>query len=141
MDRYRLLAHPADGKFRAFGSTLEEAFANAALAVAGQMWDWKIVRPAIEIPVVIVGRDLPQLLGKYLEEVLFLFDTRRFVLAAVDGLEIEETASGYKLAAVFRGETLTDRIELFGEVKAVTYNDMKIERSCDRWTVQVVVDM
>jgi len=141
MERYRLLDHPADGKFRAFGSTLEEAFANAALAVAGQMWDWKIVRPEVEIPVAVDGRDLPQLLGKFLEEVLFLFDTRRFVLAAVGGLEIEKTASGSKLAAVFRGEPWTDRIDLFGEVKAVTYNDMKIERSCDRWMVQVVVDM
>jgi len=40
MERYRILPHTADGKFRAFGATREEAFANAALAAASLMWDW-----------------------------------------------------------------------------------------------------
>jgi SHS2 domain-containing protein len=140
MERYRILDHPADGKFRAFGQTLEEAFGNAALAVAGQMWDWKAVKPEIDVPVEIEGRDLPQLLMKYLEEVLFLFETRRFVLAAVDDIEISEAGSAHRLRAVFRGESLSDRIEIFGDVKAVTYHEMKIEAACDRWMVQVVVD-
>jgi SHS2 domain-containing protein len=105
------------------------------------MWDWKTVRPEVELAVAVEGRDLPQLLGKFLEEVLFLFDTRRFVLASVDGLTIEESAAGHKLWAVFLGEPLTDRTELFGEVKAITYNEMRIEPACDHWMVQVVVDM
>jgi SHS2 domain-containing protein len=33
MERYRILEHAADGKFRAFGETLEKAFGNAALVV------------------------------------------------------------------------------------------------------------
>ena len=135
-----MLDHPADGKFRAFGETLEEAFGNAALAVAGQMWDWKTIKPEIDVPVEIEGRDLPQLLMKFLEEVLFLFETRRFVLAAVEDVEIRETGSGHRLRAVFRGEPLSDRVEIFGDVKAVTYHEMKIESACDHWMVQVVVD-
>lgn len=135
-----MLDHPADGKFRAFGETLEEAFGNAALAVAGQMWDWNAAKPAIDVAVEIEGRDLPQLLLKFLEEILYLFETRRFILAAVVDLTIEATASGHRLRAIFRGERLSERVEIFGDVKAVTYHEMKIESACDQWMVQVVVD-
>jgi len=135
-----MLDHPADGKFRAFGGTLEEAFGNAALAVAGQMWDWKSAHPEIGVPVEVEGRDLPQLLMKFLEDILFLFETRRFVLAKVEGIEILESESGHRLRAVFRGEPLSDRIEIFGDIKAVTYHEMKIEAACGHWMVQVVVD-
>jgi SHS2 domain-containing protein len=140
MERYRILDHPADGKFRAFGSTLEEAFGNAALAVAGQMWDWAALRPRTAVPVEIAGRDLPQLLVKFLEEILYLFETRRFLLGAVDGIAIADTESGHTLRAVFRGETVSDGVEIFGDVKAVTYHEMRIEAACDHWMVQVVVD-
>lgn len=135
-----MLDHPADGKFRAFGASLEEAFGNAALAVAGQMWDWRKVRPEVGIPIEKEGRDLPQLLVGFLGEVLYLFETRRFLLGAVEGLEIEEADSGHKLRADFRGEPWTEGVEIFGDVKAVTYHDMKIEQACDHWMVQVVVD-
>lgn len=141
MERYRILDHTADGKFRAFGATLEEAFGNAALAVAGQMWDWEKVRPRVEIPVEVAGRDLLQLLGKFLEEILYLFATRKFVLGAVEGVTVARDASGAKLKARFKGEPLSDGIEIFGDVKAVTYNDMRIEQGCGGWMVQVVVDM
>jgi len=40
MQKYRILPHTADAKFQAFGASLEEAFANAALATASLMWDW-----------------------------------------------------------------------------------------------------
>ena len=107
MERYRFLAHPADGKFRAFGSTLEEAFANAALAVAGLMWDWTIVEPEVEIPVALEGRDLPQLLGKFLEEVLY--PVRHAAVRSrreSSGLEIEETASGSQARGGLSGRSV-----------------------------------
>ena len=62
MERYRILPHTADGKFRAFGATLEEAFANAALAVASLMWDWTKVGTEASFRIEVRGRDLEQLL-------------------------------------------------------------------------------
>jgi len=59
--RYMFLHHTADAKFQAFGATLEEAFANAVLATAFLMWDWKNVEKKIEYPVEIEARDLKQL--------------------------------------------------------------------------------
>lgn len=140
MEKYKILPHTADGKFRAFGRTLEEAFANAALAMASLMWDWRTVEPRLSHPVRAGGRDREQLLVKFLGEIIYLLDTRRFLLAAVENLRIREEAGSWILEAEFRGDTLSERHEIHGNVKAVTYNDMKIEEY-DGFVVQVVVDM
>lgn len=140
-ERFRYLDHTADAKFRAFGASLEEAFSNAALALANLMWDTTAVAAALSHPVEVTGSDLKQLLVNFLEEILFLLDSRGFLLQTVDGLQISDVAPGYRLAAVFRGDDVGRGAEIFGDVKAVTYHEMDIVASNDRWAVQVVVDM
>jgi len=140
MERYRILPHTADGKFQAFGRTLEEAFGNAALALASLMWDWQAVEPTVRHDVRVIGVDREQLLVKFLGEIIYLLETRQFLLARVERLRIRREPGGFALEAVLAGETLSSRHELFGDVKAVTYNELKIE-ACDGFTVQVVVDM
>jgi SHS2 domain-containing protein len=138
--KFRYLKHTADAKFQAFGDTLELAFANAASALVSLMWNPAEVSAAIRHPVRVSGKDEQQLLLAYLEEVLFLFESRGFLLHAAEGVRIEHTAKGYELQAVFVGDARRAGIEIYGDVKAVTYNDMKV-RSRGRPMVQVVVDM
>ena len=68
MDKYRFLPHTADGKFQAFGKTLEEAFGNAALAVASLVWDWEKIEPKVRHFVHVRGIDREQVLVKFLGE-------------------------------------------------------------------------
>lgn len=138
--RYMYLAHTADAKFQAFGKDLPEAFQNAALATAGLMWNVEEVALQESRIVLAEGNDLKQLLLAYLEEILFLLDSRRFLLGAVEKIHILESDSGYRLDAVFRGDVQKGQYEIFGDVKAITYNEMLVKQN-DRWMVQVVVDM
>ena len=138
--RFTYLDHPADAKFRAFGGTLEEAFGNAALAVASLMWDIGKIRKASSRPVEVEGLDLQQLLVKFLSEIPYLVETKRFLVAAVEGVQIEERNGRFHLKGVLRGEERPEGYPVFGEVKAVTYSQMEIKKN-GRWTVQVVVDM
>ena len=140
MEKYRILPHTADGKFRAYGRTLEKAFANAALALASLMWDWRKIEPRLSYAVRLCGRDREQLLVKFLGEIVYLLDTRKFLLSSVDRLKIGEDIEGWTLEAELHGDTLSQRHEIHGSVKAVTYNDMKIEEY-DGFVLQVVVDM
>jgi len=140
MEKYRLLAHTADGKFQAFGKTIDEAFANAALALASLMWDWEKIEKRVNFPVQVEGNDLEQLLYKFLEEIIFLLDTKNFLLGSVESLKIERKEERYSLRAFFLGDNHPELYEIYGDVKAITYNEMKIEKS-DHFTVQVVVDM
>lgn len=140
MERYEILPHTADGKFRAFGRTTEEAFANAALALASLMYDWSKVERAVSFPVKVRGRDLEQLLLKFLEEVIYLFDTKSFLLVCAEGVKIKAEPKGVLLEASLWGDRGADRYDIYGDVKAVTYNEMKVEQN-DHVTLQVVVDM
>ncbi len=140
MERYRMLPHTADAEFEAFGSTLDEAFGNAALALASLMWDWEAVEPKIDLAVGVEGRDREQLLVRFLGEILYLMETKRFLLGAVADLRIKPKNDGLALAAALRGDSVSDRYPMHGSVKAVTYNDMAIEEG-DGWRVRVVVDV
>jgi SHS2 domain-containing protein len=140
MKQYEILPHTADAKFRAYGRTLEEAFGNAALAMASLMWDWTKIEPEITHHIRASGKDREQLLVNFLSEIVYLLDTQRFLLAGVDRPRIREEGGLWNLETVLSGDSLSDRYEVYGDVKAVTYSDMKIEEG-DGFAVQVVVDM
>lgn len=138
--RYAYLKHTADAKFHAFGNSLEEAFVNAALATAGLMWDWNHISPERKLPVEVKGHDLQQLLYSFLEEILFLLDSRMFLLHSVEEIQVTKHDEHYVLKAIFLGDDLKDDYEIYGGIKAITYNEMKIEKT-DQYLLQVVVDM
>ncbi|MFQ6038501.1 MAG: archease [Candidatus Aminicenantales bacterium] len=140
MDRYRFLKHTADAKFQAFGNSLEEAFSHAALALVSLMWDWHKVEKKRRIPVHVKGRDLKQLLVGFLEEILYLLDTQDFLLAGVEGLRIEKKTTIFELKATLLGDTASPKHEIFGSVKAITYNEMEITEN-PPFLVQVVADI
>lgn len=139
-EKFRFLNHTADAKFQAYGGTLEEAFANAALATASLMWNPAEVEKTLDFPVDVQGRDLEQLLVRFLGEIIYLFETRSFLVAAVDALTVEKVNGGFRLRAVFRGDDRPARYSIFGEVKAVTYNEIRVDQGCPV-TIQVVVDI
>jgi len=132
--------HTADAKFQAYGTTLEEAFRNAAYALVALMWDREKIAPKIRHPVEFKAGDAERLLVDFLEEVLFLLDSRSFFLHAVEELEIRRRNGHYVLSGIFWGDANGERYETHGDVKAITYNEMLIERN-GRFMVQVVVDV
>lgn len=137
--KFDYLQHTADAKFQAFGASLEECFENAALATASLMWDVQKIEKKIRHPFDIEGKDLKQLLSKFLEELLYLLDSRMFLLHCVEGIEIKSEKDRYFLSAVFWGDSHSNQYQIFGDVKAITYNEMRIETK-DRFMIQVVVD-
>ncbi len=138
-EKFKFLDHTADAKFQAFGRTLEDAFANAALATASLMWKPEEVKASVRHPVRVSGRDLEQLLVQFLEEIIYLFETRMFILREAEVVRIDNNDAGFALEGVFSGDNSAG-YNLHGEVKAVTYNEMVIEKN-DRFTIQVVVDI
>ena len=139
-EKYRFLQHTADAKFQAFGQTLEEAFSHAALAVASLMWDWEKIDDKTDIPVSIEGMDLAQLLVDFLEELLYLRETRDFLLGSTGQISIQPKDDGWSLRAVFKGDSYASKYEIYGDVKAITYNEISIS---DRspYVIQVVADI
>ena len=55
--KYKFLEHTADIKFQAFGSTLEKAFENSALALAEVMTKKTKVKPKTRKKIKVNGKD------------------------------------------------------------------------------------
>ncbi|MFB0565243.1 MAG: archease [Candidatus Aminicenantaceae bacterium] len=140
MKKYTFLDHTADAKFQAFGNTLEEAFQNAALATAFLMWDWKKINKKITRKVEVKGNDIKQLLCSFLEEIIYLLDSEMFLLSSVENLRIKKRENRYYLEALFEGDNSSDKYKIYGDVKAITYNEMEIKENVPV-ILQVVVDV
>ena len=132
--KYKFLEHTADIKFQAFGKTIEEAFENSAYAMFNAMFDGK-VKNAREVKIKVKGKDYESLLYNFLEEMLFLLDTKNFFLS-----RIKVKIKDYSLEAELYGDSVKKyRTNL--DVKAVTYNQMFVKKEKGKFITQVVLDV
>lgn len=137
MKKFEFLEHTADTKFIAYGKSLEEAFANAALATTAVMTDVTKIRPKIEKHIQVEAKEKRSLLYDFLQELIFLLDTEAFLLSQVKNIKID---GKYKLTATLLGDT-ADNYEVSSAIKAITYNDMFIKEEPGKVSIQVVPDI
>lgn len=140
MKKFEFLEHTADAKFRAYGETLDKAFKNAALAMFNVVVDTEKVKSKVSKKIEIKSENLESLLYDFLENLLILVDIDGFLLKNVSSLKIHKN-KGYVLVAKIIGDDSPKNYEIFGNIKAVTYNEMEIFQENKIWIVQVVVDI
>lgn len=133
MKKFEFLEHTADTKIRAYGKNLEEQFSNAALALTSVMIEPKLIKKEIKKEIKVNGTDQKSLLYNFLEQFLILLDSEFFVINKVEKIEIK----GLTLKATLIGDKLSEKYETSGDVKAITYNDMEIQKEY----VQFVLDL
>lgn len=138
MEPFRLLDHTADVGFEAFGKKPEEAFANAALALADLFLDIESVKPQEEVLIVASGRDHGALLVNFLSEILFLEDAEGWVFCDFE----VQLGDGPSLRAKARGEKFDpSRHRAKTLVKAITYHQLAFEKVPSGWRAKVYVDI
>ena len=142
MERFRFLEHTADVLIEAYGSTLEEAFENAAIAVFEVITDTGKVEPREERRVAVEGTDLENLLYRWIEELLILHDAEGLVVSRARVYRIEGGDGEYRLEASVWGEPFDEsRHEHRTIVKAMTYAQLSIQRRNGTWVLRFVVDI
>lgn len=141
MKKYEYLPHTADVKFRAYGKTLEEAFANAATAMFNVMVDTSEVKAKATKKIAAEGNDLESLLQSFLEQFIILLDTDNFFLSKIKEILIKKSGGGYSLTAVAAWDEAKNYETIGPQVKACTYNSMFVKQEGKQWVVQVVVDI
>ncbi|MBS3074725.1 archease [Candidatus Pacearchaeota archaeon] len=138
--KFTFLPHTADIKFSASGKTLEEAFANSALAVREAMTKDNI-KAKIKKGIGIMGDDIENLLYNLLEEIIFLLDAENFIISKVENLIISKDKAGYSLKCDFLGDK-SGGYEFDEHIKAITYHDMKVEKKKEgSYEIEVVLDV
>lgn len=125
MDKlFEILDHTADVGLVAWGRSLEELFANAALGMFSLIGELEKVDGGFEASVAVEGSDWEDLLVAWLNELLYVFEVEEAILNHFD---IRELGQYYLRARVF-GESLDlKKHEVFRVVKACTYYEVKVE--------------
>lgn len=139
MKKYEYLDHTADLKIRAYGKTLEEAFANAALAGFDFLTDTTKVEKKIKKKIKISASRVESLLYDFLEELLFLTDTAGFILSEIKDMKIKEDKA-FTLECTALGDHYK-KYDVKGNIKSVTYSEMLIDKKPDEFVIEVVLDI
>jgi len=142
MRGYEFLPHTADVYIAAYGSTLEEAFENAAKAMMDVMTDPDKVKAEKEVEINVEGHDLESLLYNWLEELLYIFETEGLIFSKFRVLSIKKLNGKYLLKAKVWGEKFNPEVhESRTLVKAATYNLMEIKRDGEKYILKFVLDI
>jgi SHS2 domain-containing protein len=136
---YETFEHTADLGLRVRAADLNDLFVEAGRGLFSLMVaNLDAVQPVEEVSLGVVGDNLDFLLVDWLNELLFLFETRRLVL-----VEFNVRVSAESVQATARGEIFDpSRHQPEHEVKAITYYELKVVQDGDgNWLAEVIVDI
>ncbi len=138
--KYVYIEHPSDVGFEAYGDTLEELFANAAIATFSFMTDVDGIEEEEEWEreIEIKSEDLYSLMFDWLDEMIFMFEAESLVMKKFD---ISVNSTDFSIVGTCRGGRFDPYKHDSGIIiKAVTYNMMEIKRN-EIWHARVVLDV
>ncbi len=136
--KIKYIEHPSDVGFETYGDTLEELFANAAIAAYSFMTDVDAIEEEVEREVEIKSEDLYSLMFDWLDEMIFLFESESLVMKKFD---IDVDSSNFSITGKCRGGKFNPAKHESGIIiKAVTYNMMEIKKN-EAWRARVVLDV
>ncbi len=130
--------HTADTGIRVTADSRQSLFERAAYGMFWLLTDLDLVVSAEETVVEIDADDPESLMVRWLSELNYRHqvDARMF-----SGFRIERMGDTH-LRARTTGEKFDPaRHRVYGEIKAVTYHDIKIARENGRWTARIIFDL
>jgi SHS2 domain-containing protein len=140
--KFEFLEHTADVYIAAHGSTMEEAFENAGLAMFEVMTDTEKVIPSEEDSVEVEAEDEYALLYSWLEALLVKSELKNMLFSKFIISKIQETEEIFKLKATVWGEKFnTEKHPQKVAVKAVTYHRMEIIKEIGKITLMFILDI
>jgi SHS2 domain-containing protein len=135
---FEVFDHTADLGLRIHAAEVNSLFAEAGRALLSVVVsDPDSVEAREELTLHVAGTDIEYLFVDWLDELLFLFESKRFLASEFETV-VDETG----LSATVHGETYDPvRHALAHEVKAVTYHGLTVEQTPDGWQAEVILDI
>jgi SHS2 domain-containing protein len=140
------LDHTADVGIQVVADTLPELYRRAALGALSMVLGappapGEKVPPGEETRTLeVAAGDHPDLMRRWLREVLFLQEVEGFAAGGVDTLELTPGPSGLRLLATLRGGPAPHHP--VREIKGVTWHGLQVEeRRPGEWFAQVIFDV
>jgi SHS2 domain-containing protein len=131
---YVEVEHTADWAIRVRGATLPDLFVNAATGMYSLVADLSSLIAAIEHAIEVKGVDTEALLVNWLNELLYYTEMKGQVFSEFHIDSFEPT----HLRAAVRGGR---GVELKKQIKAVTFHNLRIEKTDQGYEVTIVFDV
>ncbi|MDB9822787.1 archease [Deltaproteobacteria bacterium] len=135
---YNLLDHTADLGVEITGSGLIDLFEKAGETLLHLIF---ITRPAESTDtkkISISGNDLPDLMVRWLTEILYLFEGENLVVTSIT----IDSLSSADLKATLTTAPFDPKVhEIIREIKAVTYHQIAVTDETGIWTARVIFDL
>ncbi len=140
--KFEFLEHTADVYVRAFGTSMEQAYENAALSMFETMTDSSKIAQTQEETLEVEAEDQYALLYNWLEALLVKFETEGMLYSKFQIGDWKETAESFKFTAKVWGEKFDPKKhpQKVG-VKAVTYHLMVVIREPERVILEFILDI
>lgn len=136
--KYEILDVTADIGIIAYGKDNKSLFENAAIGMFGLIVDPERINVKETIDVEVGSYNLEELLIAWLNELLFIFETREFIMKDCRVNEINEK----RLRAEIKGEHYNPEIHPRSvHIKAATYHDLEIKKDNSGWRAKVIFDV
>ena len=140
--KFEFLEHTADVYIQAHGTTMEEAYENAALSMFETMTDTTKIAQTQEDTVEVEAEDQYALLYNWLEALLVKFETENMLYSKFQISDWKETTESFKFKAKVWGEKFNpEKHPQKVGVKAVTYHRMVVIREVDKVILEFIFDI
>ncbi len=134
---WTLLDHTADIRMEVRGKDLEELFTNAAHGLTRLVAEESEVEPESELELALEADTVEELLVDWLRELLFVNQTRGFILIRLKMAEVSRTVLKARVLGRIRGPDE----EPLAEIKAVTYHGLSVQMDDRGYSVRIVFDI
>ena len=140
MGQFEFFDHTADLGVRVSAKSLKDFFITAARAMfSAVVGDTSSPTGHCRREVALSGDTLEDLLVSWLNELLFLLDTRRVLPVAYE-FSIVQNAKGYSLSC-FMDCVRIPPSAIVQEVKSATYHGLRVENREGVFTAEVILDV
>jgi len=135
---YQIIDHAADMGIIVRAAGIKDLFMRAAYAMTDIIVEGDIEGKDVTRELAVEGEDLPDLMVRWLGEVLYLFEAEKLIVRDIEITSVSETGLESVLGLVrFR----IGHHQIAREIKAVTYHQISVERKDGGWEARIIFDI
>jgi len=135
---YQIIDHTADMGIIVNGVDEKDVFIRAAYAMTDVMVKGNISKKTVIKDVSLQGEDFPDLMVRWLGEILYLFDGENLI---VNSIKIKSISPTKLKSTLTLSSFEPEHHPVIREIKAVTYHQISVDKTKDGWQARVIFDI
>jgi SHS2 domain-containing protein len=135
---YQIIDHTADLGIIVKGVDEKDVFIRAAYAMTDLMVEGDISKKTVIKDVSLQGEDFPDLMVRWLGEILYLFNGEKLLLHSI---EIKSISPIMLRSTLTLSSFEPEHHQVKREIKAVTYHQIAVDKTKDGWQARIIFDI